>query len=113
MIRLTRGDSADWNFQRKSCDGSVITEVPAEITFTVRITPEGAAILQRKLSDGGIIFNEDDSTYHVIISPTDSAKLEPEVYGYDVEVADGDYVRTIALDKLTIIADYTHSTEEQ
>lgn len=113
MIRLTRGDSANWNFQRKSCDGSVITEQPPEITFTVRTTPEGAVILQRKLSEGGITFNEDDSTYHIIISSADSSVLEPRVYGYDIEVRDGDYVKTIALDKLTIVADYTHATEEE
>lgn len=113
MIRLTRGDSANWNFQRKSCDGSVITEQPPEITFTMRTTPEGAVILQRKLSEGGITFNEDDSTYHIIISPADSSVLEPRVYGYDIEVRDGDYVKTIALDKLTIVADYTHATEEE
>lgn len=113
MIRLTRGDSANWIFQRKSCDGSVITEQPPEITFTVRTTPEGAVILQRKLSEGGITFNEDDSTYHIIISPADSAMLEPRTYGYDIEVRDGDYVKTIALDKLTIVADYTHATEEE
>lgn len=113
MIRLTRGDSANWVFQRKSCDGSVIIEQPPEITFTVRTTPEGSVILQRKLSDGGITFNEDDSTYHIIISPADSSVLEPRVYGYDIEVRDGDYVKTIALDKLIIIADYTHATEEK
>ncbi len=113
MIRLTRGDSANWNFQRKGCDGGVIPELPAEITFTVRTTPEGEVILQRKLSEGGITYDEDNQNYHIIIEPTDSAKLEPRVYGYDIEVADGDYVKTIALDKLTIVADYTHATEEE
>ena len=41
MLRLTRGDTVDWKFQRKYCDGTVITQAPTNMTFTMRLSPDG------------------------------------------------------------------------
>ena len=94
MLRLTRGDTADWKFYRKSCDGTVIGTIPAELTFTMRQTPTSAVAIQKTYTGGGITF--------------DTAALELGVYGFDIQVEDEDYVKTIAVDKVKITVDYTY-----
>lgn len=108
MIRLTRGDSVDWKFQRKFCDGSVIQTQPQDITFTMRKQPNSTVVIQKKLSNGGIVFQVADKTYHIKMSSEETQDFEPIEYGYDIQVEDENYTKTIGLGKIKVIADYTY-----
>ena len=109
MLRLTRGDTVDWKFQRKYCDGTVITQAPTNMTFTMRLSPDGAIAIQKSTSGGGITYKASDKTWHVKMTSAETQALTVGEYGYDIQVEDENYTKTIALDKIKVIADYTYT----
>lgn len=108
MVRITRGDTANLKFYRKACDGTIIGVIPSEITFTMRKTPTAAIAIQKTYTGGGIYFDSSDQSFHILLTHDDTAGLEITDYGFDVQVEDEDYVKTIAVDKIKITVDYTY-----
>lgn len=108
MLTLTRGDTIDWNFKRKSCDGTVITQAPQNMTFTMRKQPESAVVIQKSIANGGITYKPADKTWHIKISSVETQALLVSDYGYDIQVEDENYTKTIALGKIKVTADYTY-----
>lgn len=108
MLTLTRGDTVDWNFKRKFCDGSIITKAPQNMTFTIRKQPESAVVIQKSISTGGITYKPTDKTWHIKMSSAETQALAVSEYGYDIQVEDENYTKTIALGKIKVTADYTY-----
>lgn len=98
MIEFYRGDTYSFKFQRKR-NGEAI-ESPEEndrIYFTVKNGDYDSALkIFQKSLDNGIVFNDEDSSYHCTINPNDTDGLNYQDYYYDIEVITSSYKRTIA-----------------
>lgn len=105
-MQVTRGDTKVWKFQRHNIDGTVITELPDQIYFTIKKLPECTKVVQKTL-DKGITYSEADNFYHIKLEPNDTAGLDFGTYGFDIEVNVLNYVKTICVGKLKIGIEYT------
>ena len=112
-FNLTRGDTHAFKFQRKSQDGAVLSDTPANFWFTVKALANSSIVLiQKRLSNGSII--HDGEYYHFTLLPADTDMLEIEqTYRYDIEVKTATAgIRTIAKGCLTITEEVTHAADE-
>lgn len=109
-MRIIRGDSKTFTFQRKDADGEVITEKPNKIYLTVKQNEYQKQALIQKTFDDGIRFEED--TYYVDFVPEDTDDLSFGEYVYDIEIINGDIVKTIKKDTFIIESEVTHKENE-
>ena len=111
-FNLTRGDTHAFKFQRKSQDGAVLSDTPANIWFTVKASANSSiVIIQKRLSNGSII--HDGEYYHFTLLPADTDMLEiGHTYRYDIEVKTAAGIRTIAKGCLAITEEVTHAADE-
>ena len=109
-MRIIRGDNKTFTFQRKDADGEVITEKPNKIYLTVKQNEYQKQALIQKTFDDGIRFEED--TYYVDFVPEDTDDLSFGEYVYDIEIINGDIVKTIKKDTFIIESEVTHKENE-
>lgn len=111
-FNLTRGDTHAFKFQRKSQDGAVLSDTPANIWFTVKSSANSSMVLiQKRLSNGSII--HDGEYYHFTLLPADTNMLKiGQEYRFDIEVKTAAGIRTIAKGSIMITEEVTHAADE-
>ncbi len=113
-LELTRGDTHVIRFQRRDGTGTVVKEQPKNIWFTVKADPyQPKPLIQKRLSNGSIVYDEETQYYHFVLLPsdTDGLKMNRE-YDYDIEVKTVSDIKTIAKGKLLITYEVTHAADE-
>lgn len=95
-IKMVRGDTLRFKFQRTLLDGTLIKEKVDEmyITFKKRMTSQEFSF-QKRLSDNTIKFDEETGYYHIVIEPKDTESLRFGEYVFDVEITKDEFVKTI------------------
>lgn len=111
LLKITRGDTRRFRFKRYDFQGEVVSKPATEVYFTVKKNPDGPKVLQKKLGDG-ITWNANKNQYEIAIEPNDTSELDFGDYGWDIEVTDDDYVKTIAIGILKIGVEYTSGKDK-
>ena len=109
-MRIIRGDSKTFTFQRKDKNKNVITEKPDKMYLTIKQNEYEKQPLIQKTFDNGIRFEDD--TYYVEFKPEDTNNLNFGEYVYDIEIINGDIVKTIKKDTFIIDSEVTHKENE-
>lgn len=113
-MRMTRGDSEKWKFQRTDIDGNVITSTPFALFFTVKNSfNDKDFVLQKRLGDG-IVF--DGEYYYLSLSPSDTEGLAYGTYVFDIEViqdAEQTYKKTIKKGQFILQGESTWAVNEE
>lgn len=109
-MRIIRGDSKTFTFQRKDKDKNVITEKPDKMYLTIKQNEYEKQALIQKTFDNGIRFEND--TYYVDFLPEDTDDLSFGEYVYDIEIINGDIVKTIKKDIFVIGSEVIHKENE-
>ena len=113
-FEITRGDTAPFKFQRKNKSGTIITEQPTNIWFTLKKTAESSKVLvQKRLSNGTIAYDAETQYYKFTLLPEDTDSLDlGQSYQFDIEVKTGTIIKTIAKGKIVITDEVTHASDE-
>lgn len=115
-LSMIRGDSATFHFHREDADGTVITETPTDVFFTVKESfDDDGFVIQKKLSDGSITIDQ-NYEYHFTILPDDTNELEFGDYVYDVEVIRneaGTDKQTISKGSFNLETEVTYAINEE
>ena len=112
-MNITRGDTTEIKFKRTTADGQVITEKPDKMFFTVKENYYLKDFLfQKRLEDNSITYDEETNYYMLTINPEDTNNLSYKDYVYDIEIIDGDKVKTIAKGRLKITEEVTFAENE-
>ena len=109
-MKIIRGDNKTFTFQRKNKSREVITEKPDKMYLTIKQNEYEKRALIQKTFDDGIRFEED--TYYVDFVPEDTDDLSFGEYVYDIEIINGDIVKTIKKDTFIIDSEVTHKENE-
>lgn len=111
-MKLIRGDSARWKFQRKAADGSVITVEPEAIFWTVKRSYDDQEFVIQKTKEDFEL--DEDYYYHFGVTPDDTNDLAYGTYYYDIEVIqdDGLYKQTIKTGEFIISPEATWASNE-
>lgn len=113
MMNIVRGDTKYYKFQRKKKhDGSVITELPDKLYFTVKYDYNIEDIVIQKTLEKGIIFDPEDNYYYITINPDDTNDLPYGKYVYDIEVIKNGVKQTIAIGEISIANEVTFYRNE-
>lgn len=109
-LRVVRGDTYFYKFQRKTKDGEPITAIADAAYFTVKDSslPKNYKF-QKTLND--MSFDE-EGYYHFRIEPEDTDGMNWGEYVYDVEVIYDDITKTLAQGKFIVMREVTFSTNE-
>lgn len=105
-MKITRGDSKIFRFQRRDLNGNVITLPADQVYFTIKKMPDCRVMLQKKLGDG-IAFNRTNNYYYITIKPEDTQSMDFGNYGFDIEITQGEFVNTICVGQVKIGVEYT------
>ena len=101
-IKLVRGDTLAFKFQRKDAEGQVITTQSEKMWFTVKLDTYSKDKIIQKTLDSGIMYDDTDNSYHIIIQHNDTKDLFYMDYVYDIQVENDGVVATIKKAKLII-----------
>lgn len=111
QISLPRGDIRNVRFQVK--DGEQIYTSFTEIYFTVKKNYKTDEVLiQKKLSDGGIVLDTTTGYFSFRFSPEDTNSLTYGTYVFDIEVNQGDVIKQTSLGELVITEEVTFQDNE-
>lgn len=110
-IEFTRGDSYFFKFQRKNANG-IITEAPDYLYFSVKDNYNTKNVIFQKTINNGMVYNEEDTYWHVTINPEDTNYLPYEDYNWDIEVITPTYKKTLARGILTFEKETTFPDNE-
>ena len=111
-MKMRRGDTKKFKFQRKAKDGNVITAKPEKMYITFKYKDEKEALFQ-KTFEKGITYNETTNFYHITINPEDTDKLPFTTLKYDIEVINSaNEVKTIKVDELELLEEVTFKNNE-
>lgn len=113
-MKFTRGDTHKFTFKRLDANKEVITVAADEVWFTVKDNYNTTTkMIQKKLSDGGIAYDANDYSYHVIIHSKDTEKFAfNRPYVYDIQVAQDYVIKTIAKGTITVTPEVTHERRD-
>lgn len=110
-IEFTRGDTYYFRFQRLDSDKNVITDIAEKLWFTVKSDYSSSTpVIQKTIADETIKY-DDDYFYHIVINSEDTRDLKYGEYVYDIQVMNGDVVKTIAKGNLTLTKEVTTDYE--
>lgn len=117
MISVRRGTNKKIKFQRRGKDGTVITDKPDEVYFTVKKDCcYSEALFQKKLTDNEITFSSEDNYYRLELFPEDTEELGFGDYQYDIKIIytiDGvQKKKTIIVDQFKIERVVTYAINE-
>lgn len=109
-LRVTRGDTKFYTFQRVTKDQEPILEQADSIYFTVKdkSLPE-RFLIQKTIDDMRF---DSDGSYHFRLEPSDTTNLKFGEYEYDLEVIHDGITTTIAYGKLIIGKEVTFMSNE-
>lgn len=111
MIRMIRGDTAKYKFQRIDGNGQVITELPDYLYFTVKeSTNKLNYVFQKDLNDMTV---DSDGFYHFVVEPEDTNNLQYGNYAFDIEIIVSGVKTTVALGTFTILPEVTWVQNEE
>ena len=86
-MEITKGDNKSFQFKRKNEHGEVITTIPSEVYITFKNNSYNEKYLfQKRLSNGSVIYDEDNKTYTFEIIPEDTDNLDYGTYYFDIEL---------------------------
>lgn len=109
-MQQIRGDTKQYYFQRKRADGTVITDAPDSLYFTVKKNYiDKEPVLQKTLNDMTL---DDDGTYHFTIEPEDTDNLQYKDYVFDIQVTADGVKTTIAKGSFVIEEEVTFAENE-
>ena len=109
-MRIIRGDNKTFTFQRKDKNKNVIIEKPDKMYLTIKENEYQKQALIQKTFDDGIRF--EDATYYVDFVPEDTDDLSFGEYVYDIEIINGNIVKTIKKDIFVIESEVTYKENE-
>lgn len=113
MLQIIRGDTKFYKFQRKrKHDGSVITELPDKMYFTIKYDYNIDDVILQKTLDNGIEYNEEESYYYITINPEDTNNLPYGKYVYDIEIIKNGIKQTISIGEILIANEVTFYENE-
>lgn len=106
---FTRRDTYKFTFKRIDANGDVIPVSATEMWFTVKDNFNTTQIrIQKKLSVGEIIYDENDYSYHITIQPSDTADfIYGNKYVCDIQVQQGNIIKTIMKGTLEVTPEVT------
>lgn len=105
ILKLIRGDTAKYKFQRLDANGNVILTAADEIYFTVKETPTKEKVVFQKTIDDMTL--DEDGTYHFIIEPTNTNGLQYGNYVYDLEIIVDGVKTTVSYGTFQILPEVT------
>ena len=108
-MEMVRGDTFRFKFKRKTNNGEIIIDLPQKMYITFKYGDEKEPLFQKTL-DNGITF--DSEYYHVVINPEDTNDLPFSKLAYDIEVINGDKVKTIYVGELELTKEVTFACNE-
>lgn len=109
-LKMTRGDTRKFYFQRLNTDGSVIMIRPDKIYFTVKKGfADSDVILQKTIEDFEI---DEEGVYHFTITPDDTNGMSFMTYVYDIEVITDGVKTTISKGEFTLEGEVTWAEDE-
>ena len=110
ILSQVRGDTRRYRFQRVNADGSVITDRPDKLYFTVKKNYDSQDfIFQKKLEDFTI---DDEGNYRFTIEPDDTEAMKYGQYVFDIEVITGDVTTTLAKGNFNLETEVTFKVNE-
>lgn len=113
MLNIIRGDTKYFKFQRKKKhDGSVITDLPDKLYFTIKYDYNVEDIILQKTLNDGIEYNAEDNYYYITIKPEDTNELPYGKVVYDIEVIKNGVKQTIAIGNIEIAEEVTYASNE-
>lgn len=111
QIELARGDSCEKGFILKSGD-TPSEDVFDEIYFTVKNSyTDKDYVLQKRLTEGGIVKDEAAGHYTLYILPEDTNQLDFKDYDCDFEFKKEGYKKTF-YGKFRLTKEVTHQNNE-
>lgn len=112
-LKITRGDTAMYAIDLRAANGGVIGNVDnITMYFTVKDNPKSTPYKFQKKTGNGITYSTEDSKYHLVISPTDTAELPYGEYFYDITVKKSTDRFTVLKGKFTIDYEVTFIENE-
>ena len=109
MIKIVRGDTNYFKFERKDDEGNVITTKASKLYFTVKNTYNSSDVkIQKTIED--MEFNE--GVYTFTIDGNDTDDLSYGTYKYDLEVVEDNYKKTISIGDFVIEKEVTFTEDE-
>lgn len=112
-MNMTRGDTYEFKFQRRNQNQEVITQKPDKMYFTVKENDETEDfILQKRLDDNTISYDEETHYYHITIEPKDTSGWQYGTYYYDIEIITNNKTKTIKKGTLSITSEITFESNE-
>lgn len=112
-LNLIRGDTYVLEFSLRDDEGNpYYLGENDKCYFTVKRSEFFENFVLQKTWSDGIVFNSETQTYQISLSQDDT-NLAPQEYVYDIKVKIGDdIVKTLTIDKITIIDNVTHKENE-
>lgn len=112
-MKMIRGDTFEFRFQRQTSDKQIITNKPDKMFFTLKTnTYTNNFLFQKSLQDNTISYDEDTHYYNITIDPEDTNGLRYGKYYYDIEIINKGKVKTIAKGILEIEDEVTFASNE-
>ena len=110
-FEFPRGDTFQFKFQMQDKSGELLElDTGIEIYFTVKKNRNSKNVLIQKKLNHGIELK--DSFYYVRINSDDTSELAYGTYNYDIQLKQGDIVKTITLGTITLTDEITHKGDE-
>lgn len=110
-MKITRGDTYRFKFQRKDGSGEAILSKANKLYFTVKEDYESEdALIQKTIDD--MDFDDETGYYSFTLEPNDTDNLKYGDYVYDIEVKQNDYTKTIIKGNFIIREEVTFAGNE-
>lgn len=110
-FEFPRGDTFQFKFQIQDKSGELLElDTGIEIYFTVKKNRNSKSVLIQKKLNHGIELK--DGFYYVRINADDTSGLSYGTYNYDIQLKQGDIVKTITLGTITLTDEITHKGDE-
>ena len=113
-MNITRGDYKGFKFIRKDINDKVITDKPDEMYITIKRSfyEPSEKLIQKRLSTSEIKYDEETNYYSFELLPEDTNNLKYGDYYFDIEIKNGDKVKTIKKGTLKIEYEVTFASDE-
>lgn len=113
-IKIARSETTILRFMRKDSEGNTITARPEDIFFTVKADyRKEEYLIQKRLSDGGIVFDSEDGYYYITLLPEDTDRLPFGRYYCDIKRKEGrDEKYLLKMTEIQLLPVVTHLVNE-
>ena len=111
-IRMARGDITTKSFTIKNKDGTLYSEEPDDIYFTVKSSANDKEYKFQKRLVTGTIESIDTGKYQFTILPEDTNDLGFSTYDFDIEIVKLPGLKKTFYGKLILEKEVTHACNE-